>query len=346
MRIYLSASQDSTIYQRYPTNNAGLDEILEIGKVLKPLDTSVMYASASARLLISFDTSSFSQYPTSSRYYLNFYIANAHDIKRYQRLDVYPISRSWVEGSGYFYQDIKNVQDGVAWTLADGNTSWSMAGGDYLSTPSSSYIMQKFGEQDIKIDVTNIMQPIASGTHGYAWNGLLVKFPLVDETSSINTGNVKVFSSNTHTVFSPKLEIVWNSQTFTTGSLKAIPSSNVTINPRNLKHSYTVGESDKVYFVVRDPYPDKRYDAVQRYRNMYYLPSQSYYRITDEVSGVVLHDFDSYSAINCDASGSFITLDTNGLEIDRYYKLDLKVVTGSLVFYPEFEYSFRVDTHG
>lgn len=346
MRVFLSASQDATIYQRYPLNNSGLDEILEVGKVIKPLDTTSMYASGSARFLISFDTASFSAYPTSSRYYLNFYIANAENVKRYQQLQVLPISSSWVEGSGFFYQDIKNVQDGVTWDLANANTSWSLAGADYLTSTSSTYVVQQANLQDIKIDVTNILQPFANGTNTFEWNGLLVKFPTVDETSSINTGNIKVFSSNTHTVFAPKLEVVWDSQTFVTGTLKPIPNGNVSIIPKNLGHEYTLGEVDKVYFVVRDPYPDKRFDAVQRYRNVYYLPSQSYYRITDEVSGVKIHDFDQYSAISCDASGSYFILDTNGLDVDRYYKLDIKIKSGSLVYYPEFSYSFKVTVNG
>jgi hypothetical protein len=190
------------------------------------------------------------------------------------------------------------------------------------------------------------MMPFVIGTNTFDWNGLVVKFPSADETSSTNRGNLKFFSSNTHTVFAPKLEVTWNSQTFITGSLKRIPSSNVSILPKNLKEAYTSGEVDKVYLVVRDLYPDKRFDAVQRYKNMYYLPSSSYYRLTDVASGVKIYDFNSYSPVDCDASGSYIILDTTGLNVDRYYSLDLKIVTGSLVFFPEFNHTFKIDADG
>jgi len=78
---------------------------------------------------------------------------------------------------------------------------------------------------------------------------------------------------------------------------------------------------------------------------MYYLPSQSYFRIRDVAADVELFRFDAYSAINCDASGSYIILDTNGLNINRYYNIDLKIQSQNLVFFPEFNYTFKIDSN-
>lgn len=342
MRIFLSASQDATIYERYPTYNTGLDEILEIGKVIKPLDTTSMYASGSARALIQFDLTKLSSYPTNSVYFLNFYIANAQDVHRYQNIEVYPISQSWNEGSGYFYQNVKNVQDGVTWENRDEDIRWIVSGSDYIASPSASYTFELYPLNDISIDVTDIIKSFATNSN----YGMVIKFPDADEIDSLNRGNIKLFSSNTHTVFFPKLEVLWNDQTFTTGSLKPIPNSTLSIIPRNLKETYTQGEVDKIQLIVRDKYPDRRFDEVQRYRNTYYLPTSSYYRIVDEASGVVLYDYDEYSSISCDASGSFFVLDTNAFNSKRYYRIELKVVSDTLVFYPDFSYSFKVDTNG
>jgi len=344
MRTFLSTTQDTTIYQRYPTNNTGLDEILEIGKIVKSLDGDVMYASASARMLLNFDIPSEQQYPENAKYYLNLRIANAKNVKRYQRLEIYPVSRSWVEGSGYFYQDIKNAMDGATWRDANDTEYWSASGSDYVATPSASYVFSRVPIEDIKVDVTSIISKVVSGSNQFSWNGLLLKYPTNDELDQLNKGNVKVFSGNTHTVFAPTLEVVWNDQQFETGSLKPIRNSNVSIIPKNIKEAYTSGEIDKVYLVVRDLYPDKRYDAVQRYKNVYYLPSQSYFRIRDQVSGVVLYDFDEYSSISCDTSGSYFILDTSAFQTNRYYNIDIKIKSGSLVFFPEFNYTFKVDT--
>lgn len=343
MKLFLLPTEDATIYQRYPTNNTGLDEILEVGKKIKSLDGTGKYTSGSTRILINFDIPSNQQYPTSSKYFLNFKIANAEKVNRYQKLEVYQVSGSWIEGSGYFYQDIQNSEDGVTWNSLDAVTSWSNAGGDYHTTPSASYTLSQYPIQDIKIDVTNIIAPIVSGSNTHPWTGLLIKFPNSDETNSKNVGNIKFFSSNTHTIFAPTLEVAYVDQTFVTGSLKRIPGSNISVIPKNLKESYTQGEIDKVYLVVRDKFPDKRFDAVQRYRTQYYLPSESYFRLKDDVSDVVLYDFDQYSAINCDLSGSYFILDTTQLEPNRYYTVDVKIKSGSLVFFPEIKYTFKVE---
>lgn len=346
MRVYISASKDATIYQRYPDFNAGLDEILEVGKIKKPTDITAMFASGSARSLISFDITSSNAYPTSSKYFLRLYIATAKDINRYQTLEIYPVSKSWDEGSGYFYQDIQNAYDGVTWKERTPGTLWANSGSDYATSPAASYTFSSTPIQDIKVDVTSIIAPVISGSNTTPWNGLLLKFPTSAETSSLNKGILKFFSSNTHTIFSPKLEVVWVTQSFATGSLKPIPGSNISIVPKNLKEAYTQGEKDKIYFVVRDLYPDKKFDTVQRYKSMYYLPSQSYYRIVDEVSNIKLHDFDEYSTLNCDASGSYINLDTSALDTERYYRLELKVVKDNLVFFPKAFYSFKIDADG
>lgn len=343
MKVFLLPTEDATIYQRYPNNNSGLDEILEVGKNIKSLDGSGMYASASSRALITFDIPSNQQYPANSKYILNLKIANATNVTRYQKLEVYLVSSSWVEGSGYFYQDVKNSEDGVTWNVKDMNVSWSNSGGDYDTSISASYIVSRVPIQDVRIDVTNLVEPIVSGTNNVPWNGFIVKFPTEDEANSLNKGNIKFFSGNTHTIFSPTLEVNYVDQQFITGSLKQIKNSNLSIIPRNLKESYTQSEIDKIYLVVRDRFPDKRFDAVQRYRTQYYLPSESFFRIRDVVSDVILYDFDEYSAISCDESGSYVILNTSQLEPNRYYSLDLKIKSGSLVFFPEFTYTFRID---
>ncbi len=345
MKTFLSISQDASIYERYPTSNTGLDEIIEVGKSVKYLDKSDKYASGSVRALIQFDIPSMQQYPIDSKYYLNLRIADAKNINRYQKLLVYPISQSWVEGSGYFYQDVRNVNDGVTWQKANNTTLWNTSGSDYTTDISASYTLSTVPIEDIKIDITNLIAPVVSGSNTTSWNGLLLKFPTTDELDSTNVGNIKFFSGNTHTIFAPRLEVVNVDQTFITGSLKQIPNGNITIVPKNIKEAYTLGEVDKIYLVVREPYPDKKFDATQRYRNIYYLPSQSYYRVRDQVADVALYDFDQYSTINCDTSGSYIRLDTSGLEVNRYYTLDLKIKSNGLVFFPEFNYTFKIDSN-
>lgn len=341
MRSFVKINQDASIYERYPTRNTGLDEILEIGKHIKPTDSPAKYSSGSVRSLLTF-TLPASANITSSNFYLNLYLANAEKVNRYQQINVYLVSSSWTEGSGYFYQDVVNSVDGITWNQINTHVSWSIAGGDYLPT-SASYIFTDVPiTPNVKINITNLLQPILSqSVQNY---GLLLKFPTSDELDQNNVGNIKFFSSNTHTVFSPVIEITKNDQMFSTGSLKPIMSDNIMVVPRHLKQSYFPEEIDKVQLIVRDAYPDKRFDATQRYRNQYYLPSSSYFRIRDVVSGVEIFKFDEYSAINCDASGSYFILDTTGLQLNRYYAIDLKVKSNQQTFFPNFNYTFKVET--
>jgi hypothetical protein len=158
MKIFLTASKDTTIYQAYPTNNAGLDEILEIGKVVDTALVEPNYVTASARTLMQFSLPTTASVSAGANYYLNLRLADATNIKRNQKLFVYQVSRSWDEGSGFFYQDIQNVNDGATWRQCETNTSWSLSGGDILTgSTSQSITLSEYPLGDLRIDVTNIL---------------------------------------------------------------------------------------------------------------------------------------------------------------------------------------------
>ena len=159
--------------------------------------------------------------------------------------------------------------------------------------------------------------------------GLVIKFPSADEIDYTNKGNIKVFSTQTHTIHQPTLEIAWNSQIFSTGSLVAIPNLNVKISPSNLRQSYTKGDVDKLTLVVRDQFPLRSFDSTLRYKNKYYLPSSSYYSIIDAQSNTTIIPFDDYSRIDTDSTSSYIVLNTAPLYVGRFYKLKLKVASGT-----------------
>ena len=332
MRTILTASKDTTLYQAYVNNNAGLDEILEIGKVidLSEPTSSTAYATGSARSLLYFELPTTASVPATASYFLNLKLANASEVKRNQQILIYQVSRSWDEGSGYFYQDIKNVEDGASWARCTSAVSWSSAGGDFLTgSTSQSITLSSYPLQDIRVDVTNILRPFVSQSLQNTFYGLALRFPTGDEQDSTNKGNIKVFSTQTHTIHQPTLEIVWDTQTVITGSLLPIPTLNVKVVASNLRETYTKGDVDKVTFVVRDQYPLKSFDSVLRYKNKYYLPTSSYFSIVDAQSNTTIIPFDNYSKVNTDTSGSYVILDTSPLYSGRFYTLKLKVVNGS-----------------
>lgn len=331
MRKFLIPSKDTTIYQSYPTYNAGLDEIIQIGKFLNigEVTSSTSYATASARTLLYFDLPTTASVPATASYFLNLRLANASNVKRNQKITIYQVSRSWDEGSGYIYQSPTNAQDGATWRQYQANASWSMSGGDFLtSATSASVTLSTYPLEDLRIDVTNIIRPIVSNSLQSTFHGLALQFPTADEQDYLNLGSIKLFSSQTHTVHQPTLEIAWDNQVFSTGSLSTIPSVYAKITPNNLKESYTKGDVVRVNFTVRDEFPLKTFDSTLRYKNKYYLPTSSYYSITDVQSNTVIIDFDQYSKINTDSAGSYIVLDTAPLYEGRYYSLKLKVDLG------------------
>ena len=71
MRVILTPSADTTLYQRFPTNNAGLDEIIEVGKVAAPEDLGIAYTGSAARALLNFTLPLSGSVPTNALYYLN-----------------------------------------------------------------------------------------------------------------------------------------------------------------------------------------------------------------------------------------------------------------------------------
>lgn len=341
MRKYLIPSADTTIYQAFNNNNAGFDEILEIGKVADDTNT---YVSASARALINFDLPTITTVPATANYFLNIKLANASNVKKNQQILIYQVSRSWDEGSGFFYQNIKNVNDGATWERCSTSVSWSNAGGDILTNVTSQSIsLNTYPIQDIRVDVTNIIQPFVSNSLQNNFYGLVLQFPITDELDNNNEGNIKVFSTQTHTIHQPTLEIAWDNQVFSTGSLQQIPSLNVKIVPNNLKQIYTKGDVDKITLVVRDKFPLKSFDSTLRYKNKYYLPATSYYSIIDIQSNTTVVPFDDYSKISTDTVSSYIVLDTSPLYTGRFYKLKLKIVNGDYSQVIDTETQFKIE---
>ena len=330
MRLFLTASADTTIYKRYPLNNAGLDEIIEIGKVAKPEDLDIAYSASAARALVNFTLPTSGSIPDTASFYLNLKIANAEKMPYSQQLEIYEISGSWVEGSGYFVQQSVNPRDGATWSgsNAAAGISWSILGGDYYASPSTSVVLNEYPMQDLRVNVSSIMQAVLINNRNF--KGFIVKFSSASEADYVNEGNIKFFSKQTHTIHAPILEAVWDTSAFSTGSLKPIPNTyDIEVVPKNPKETYVRGSKERVRFVIRDKYPRKNFDATLRYKNVYYLPTSSYFSIVDKQAGTTLYPIDNFAKLDCDATGSYFVLDTSPLYKNRYYTVNLQINNGS-----------------
>lgn len=326
MIITLTASADTSIYERYPTVNAGYDEILEIGKLKKEGDDNTIYSGSSTVVsLINFDISNYASWAATASIYLNLKIASASALNKNQNIVAYLFPTAWEEGSGYYLQQPYNKEDGATWDTVNGL---------YSSSVSASYTISSYPVQDIKFDITGLV------THSvlYAnWYGIALTLPSASLADGNNTSNIRVFSSQTHTIYQPTITVEWNDQIHTTGSLKVLPVGDIEISYKNMKEEYVYGTKQNIHLVVRDKYPTKTFNTTLRYQNKYYLPKTAYYRIVDVAADTIINEFSSAATVNCSDGSNYVLLDTTKLSRGRFYRIEFKIVKSNgeiLLFSP------------
>ena len=356
MHYFVFSEIDTTLYQASGSSNAGLDEILEIQKTMSNSGGNINVS----RILIKFDLNEISSsivngtISSDRKFYLNMYDAGSEELNTSQSLFAYPISQSWVEGQGTF-SDSPITTEGASWQYRDGQilkTAWSGSAGEeqggawHVDVYASQSF--KYGSDDMRMDVTPIMDKWLDGT--YPNNGFIVKRSgsfenlntNADEGSQDKLGNFKFFSRQTNTIYPPKLEVEWFDTKWSTGSLDALDSTeleDLQVYMKNLRPEYK--ESSKVKFRLcgRGRYPTKSYsNTSSEYLTQKYLPSGSkeniggdgaYYSVLDGRTDDVIVPFGTGSLISCDSTGNYFNLWMNGLQAERYYKFQFKVVSGS-----------------
>jgi hypothetical protein len=164
----------------------------------------------------------------------------------------------------------------------------------------------------------------------------------VDEGNDDRLGNFSFFSRQTNTIYPPKLEVEWFDTKWTTGSLSALSSTeleDMVIYMKNIRPEYKEKSKVKFRLVGRGRYPTKSYsNTASEYLTAKYLPSGSvesiggdgaYYSLKDADTEETIIPFGTGSLISCDSTGNYFNLWMNGLQAERYYKFEFKVVSGS-----------------
>lgn len=323
MRYFTFPLKDASIYEQHPTRQTGIDEILDIGKN--------DLGSDSIRSLIQFDTQIISEslatriYSLDSRFNLILFPATASKLELNQQIECFPLSQSWSEGAGYLYQDIYQEPDGATWNVRSSGSNWNVSGGSYYTSSVSSSISNPL-DLSISIDITDFVRSWVSGT--LPNNGLILKFPETDESSSRNKGRISMFSKQTHTIYSPLFVAKWDDQIYSTGSLSGSDvNGDINIIPKNLNGAYFKDELVRVNLGVVNKYPLKTFASqFSNYSGNQYLPITAYFSIVDVASGHTVIPFDDYSKISVDSYGCYIKFTTNQLYPLRFYKIIYKVV--------------------
>ena len=146
-------------------------------------------------------------------------------------------------------------------------------------------------------------------------------------------GNFSFFSSDTHTKYPPTLEMVWDDSKWTTGSLSPLTQANLedmVFYMKGLRPEYKEKSKARFRLVGRERFPDKTYSSTPSNLTIKYLPSGStFYSIVDAETEDVIVPFGTGSRVSCDSTGNYFNLDLNGYQPERYYRLELRVQSGS-----------------
>ena len=341
MHKFYTSSYDASIYLQQPDQNAGRDEILEVGKLYYGTIKDIY------RTLIKFDVSTLE---TGSEWkaYLNLKAANSEELPLQYTIYANAVSQSWTMGTGTKFDNI--TTDGVSWYYKNGTDKWM----DYTVTPNSyvsgsdtgsisnggggtwytaSIASQSFDYEndDVRMDVTDLVKLWTSGS--VPDNGIVIHHSLTTENDTLDYGVLKFFSKETNTIYQPKLEVVWDDSSIVTGSLAPVTGSaedGYKVVVTNLKTQYEADSKIKVRVKGRDKYPLKTFGTTFAYDQSKYLPTTTYYQLEDYTTQEIIFPFGTYTKISCDSTSNYFIIDLSTLPINRTYLLKLKIVEGGI----------------
>jgi len=340
---WISSGSSTIDGESFKDQNFGRDQILEIKKEF--YNSSFNYPT---RALVNFSGDEFTELSKSvadgtiasdAKYYLRLYEAegNAEMVDLAYSLAVSPISQSWSEGTGKFSDNPKNT-DGCSWENRTNHKNanadtWDTPGVSILNVSSSAQVFEN-ESPDINVEVTDMVNMWLQGQSTKGNQGMLIRFAGTQETDDSHFGHLKFFSRNTHTIYSPKLEVRWDDSSFSTGSLNELTMSGLADNflyMKGLRESYKVGERVKFRVGARKRYIQKTFsNSVQTVTGSFITEGSGSYAIKDVATDEFIVPFEditgtSYTKLSCDSDSNYFIQYLDGFYPDRVYKILLKL---------------------
>ena len=381
MAVYkLFPSKDASIYSFYPVMNTGIDSIIEIGN----LNVNYDPVPQVFRFLVQFDQSEIEDVIDNKVGGTNFssslkcYIATAQGVVAQTKVEAYAVSVSWNNGSGT-YLDSPYTTNGVSWqyrtfengalwdsgnypTYVTGSYSGSstIGGGTWYTgssdpnntklTPTQSFDYRT--TKDLNVDVSDIVKVWYSSSNsigGYTNiqnNGFIVKWENSVEFSTADAVQpiMQFYSVDTNTIYPPCLEIKWDDQTYDSGSLSAITTSNFYASLDNNPGVFYTDSVNRFGINVREEFPTRAFQTTSVYTNNKVLNSNSLYAIKDLDTNEFVVDFDPiFTKISCDPiKGNYFDVYMNGLEPERYYKILIQTTVNGSTVIKDDNYYFKI----
>ena len=381
MAVYkLFPIQDAALYSFYPFMNTGIDAIIEAGNLnvnYNPVPQVqrfvVQFDQDQITNIINTEVGNTKAFSSD----LKCFIAQAQGVVMKTDMYAYAVSGSWDNGSGT-YLDSPITTNGVSWVSRNfsgsGNwltsgwdtyvtASWSgsnnLGGGNWFTgsndpnntnlTPYQTFNLRT--EKDIKLDVTDIVNVWYSSSNSIgnytniANEGFIVKWEDAVEFSTADAIQpiMQFYSVDTNTIYPPVLEIKWDDQSFETGSLSEIDTTDVFIALDNNPGVFYSESINRFRLNVRPEYPIRTYQTASLFTTNNYLNSSSLYAVKDlDTNEFVINFDDEYTKISCDEIGNYFTIYMNGLEPERYYKILIQTTISGSTIVKDDQYYFKV----
>ena len=356
MAVYkIFPEKDTSIYSEHPSMNAGRDEILEVSSYYKGTDSFVN------RTLIQFDNvevakvletyvSSSTKPATDFSASLRLYLASANEVPNSYTLEAHPVytngSTTWASGNGKFGDSPTNTT-GASWSYFQANTStWSTTtyvtqsysgsavggGAWYTGSANYNFNMNQLHNVNSTHDVDiNVTEGVKAHYQEEVYNaGFILKLDGSNEFQKTRQLYLRYFSSDTHTIYPPCLEIKWDDSEYQS-DLALIGDSNAVIKIKNNRGEYTDEGKQRFELTVRPKYPPRTFATSSNYLVNYKLPEESYWGLRDENSEEMVIDFDTtFTKISANNNTSYFDVYMGGLEPERYYRVLIKTtINGS-----------------
>lgn len=373
-------TKDSTLYSYYVSRNAGIDEMLEVyNKNNETVDPQV------ARFLVKFDQDDINNFistnnaTSSINFLFKNYIAFGQGYNLDTKLEIYPVSGSWDNGTGKF-SDSPESTNGVSWKFrdAENNLQWNFSSNPYTTQSFNSLFTEQGGgvwftgssdgkqievtqsfslrsTKDINVDVTDIGLAWYSSSNSIGSstdipnNGFLVK---LEDNKEFTTGSSinptsKYFSTDTNTIYPPELLFRWDDfidQSSGSNTTNITGSTNnFHVSLRESKTEYDQNSETKFRVGVRPKYPIRTYQTSSNFITNFYLPINSSYAIKDvDTNEFIINFDDTYTKISRDINENFFKVYMNGLEPERYYKILVKTTHNNITEIIDNDLLFKV----
>ena len=309
---------------------------------------------------------------------LELFSAEHKNLAKDHIIEVYPLSESmaWEEGTQRYDSNPPSITtgsfqaaNGATWIYRTENTGSAWATSSFGGGATGSYTKQAGGgvwyyptafkatndffatgdNLDLNLNVTTIVQKFSASYYqgatyptGIPNSGFIIKKPSTTEQDNFGYGELQYFSTNTHTIYSPKLTFKWDDSSYShSGTI--LTSGDIFLSLYNNKATFQRSSKQRFRLTTRKRFPDRTFVTSSNYLDIQYLPENSQYSVRDAETDEVVIPFDSsYTKLSADSEGMYFDLFMEGFQPERYYKLMFKSTLDDGIQIFDEDYFFKI----